>query len=94
MFCVSDDVMNNFVVRKRQELITLLQYEIQHLILFYKLTFTSSDSSEVDKTLTAEELFKYLERSLYTVSSAFLCLSDHSNFTDICWQIRSELKDT
>jgi hypothetical protein len=84
MFCVSDDVMNNFVVRKRQELITLLQYEIQHLILFYKLTFTSSDSSEVDKTLTAEELFKYLERSLYTVSSAFLCLSDHSNFTDIC----------
>jgi len=94
MSCVFSDAMNDFVVRKKQELIILLQYKIQHLILSYKLTFTSNDSSKVDKTLITEELFKYLKRSLYTVSSAFLCLFNHFDFADICWQIKSELKDT
>lgn len=93
MFCVFDDVMNNFVVKKKQELITLLQYEIWHLILSHKLTFTFSDSFEVNKILTAEELFEYLEKSLYAVSSAFFHLFDHSDFANICWQIKSKLKD-
>ena len=76
--------MNNFVVRKKQELITLLQYEIQYLIFFYKLTSTFNDSSEVNKILITKELSKYFKRLLYTVSSAFLYLSDHSDFADIC----------
>ena len=84
MSCVFSDAMNDFVVRKKQELIILLQYKIQHLILSYKLTFTSNDSSKVDKTLITEELFKYLKRSLYTVSSAFLYLFNHFDFADIC----------
>lgn len=94
MLCIFSNVMNKFVVRKKQELITLLQYEIQCLIFFYKLTSTFNDSSKVNKILITKELSKYFKKLLYTVSSAFLYLSNHSDFADICWWIKSELKDT
>lgn len=94
MFYVFDDVIDDFVKKKRQDLITLLQYKIWHLILYHKLTYTSSDFSEVSKILTAEELSEYFERSLYTINLALFCFSDHSDFSDICWEARSECKDT
>jgi len=94
MFCASDDVIDDFIERKKQGLITLLQYKIWHLVLYHKLIYTSSGPSEVSKTLTAEELSEYLKRSLYTVSLALLYFSDHSDFSDICWEARSEHKDT
>jgi hypothetical protein len=83
----SDDVIDNFVERKGQGLITLLQYEIRYLVFFYRLIYTFSRSPGVGKTLTAEGLSEYLKRPLYAVYSALLCLFSHSDFLDICWGV-------
>ena len=88
-----DDVINNFVKGKGQGLIILLEYKIRHLIFFYKLTYTFSGSPEVGKILTVKGLFKYLERSLYTVCSTLLYSSNHCDFLDICWEAWLEYKD-
>lgn len=94
MFCTFDDVIDDFIEKKKQGFITLLQYKIWCLILYHKLTYTFSDLFKVNKTLTAEELFEYFKRSLYTVSLALFCFSDHSDFSDICWEARSKHEDT
>ena len=71
----SDDVIDDFVQGKGQGLITLLHYESRRLILYYRLTYTFSGPPGVGKTLTVEGLCEYLERPLYAVNLALLCLS-------------------
>ncbi len=88
-----NDVINDFVKKKSQDLITLLQYESRRLILYHRLTYTSSKLSEVSKILIVKELFKYLERSLYVISLALVHLSDSSDFSDICRETWSERED-
>ena len=80
----SDDVMDDFVEGKGQGLITLLQYESRRLVLYDRLTSTSSGPPGVGKTLTVEGLSEYLERPLYAVGPAPLRLSGPSYFSDIC----------
>lgn len=92
IFRAFNDTFNNFIEKKRQGLITLLQYVAQRWIVYHSLTYTSNDFFEVDKILTAEELFKYLEKSLYAVCHALLRSSDHSDILDICWRAESEDK--
>ena len=93
MSCASDDVIDDFVEGKGQGLIMLLQYKIWRLVLYHKLTYSSSGPPGVGKTLTAEGLSEYLERPLYAVSLA-LRSSGRSDFSDICWGARPGREDT
>ena len=84
IFRASNDVIDDFVEGKGQGLITLLQYQYQRLVLYPRLTYTSSGPPGVGKTLTVEGLSEYLERPLYAVSLALVPLSGLPDFSDIC----------
>jgi len=66
-----DNVIDDFMKKKNQELITLLQYEFRRLIFHHRLTFIFSGSPEVGKTLIVEGLSEYLKRPLYAISLLF-----------------------
>lgn len=88
----SGDVIDDFVKGKGQGLITLLQYKIRCLVLFYKLIHTASGPPGVGKTLTVEGLSEYLKRPLYAVCGA-LRSSGCSNLLDFRWRARPGRKE-
>lgn len=93
IFRAFDDVIDDFVKKKSQDLIIFLQYEFRRLILYHRLTYISSEFSEVSKILIVEELFEYLERLFYAISLALVRLSDSFDFSDICRETWSERED-
>jgi hypothetical protein len=86
-------MIDDFVKGKGQGLITLLQYEIRRLALYYRLTRSSSGSPGVGKTLTVEGLSEYLERPLYAVSHTHLHSSSRSDLLDFRWRARPGRED-
>jgi len=88
-----DDMIDDFVESKGQDLITLLQYDLRRSIFHSRLIRQSSESFEVNKTLIVEELFEYLKRPLYAIRYILSSSFDYFDFLDICWEARLGRKD-